>query len=155
MIKKRYCRENAYFSLEATLIMPLVFMTIFFLIYVGFFYYDNCLLTQDTYRLLIRAGQIKYSSNEEIAQKIKEEDAKWYYDKYVMCEWNNKKILVEYNSISIAQEAALNVSVPLTGNHAGERIWSMDTDVKVTRVRPVETIRFCRKTDSLLRKEMD
>lgn len=155
MLRQKYCKENAYFSLEATLIMPIVFMTILFLIYIGFFFYDKCLLKQDIYRMLIRAGQIKYSSNEEVVQKIKEEDAKWYYDKYVMCMWGNRKIEVEYNSILISNKAALNVSVPLVGRWVGNDMWIMDTEVRNTRVHPTKTIRACRKAESLLEKEKE
>lgn len=155
MIKRERLKENAYFSLEATLIMPFVFMAILFLIYTGFFFYDNCLLKQDTYRMLIRGSQIKYSSNEEVIQKIKEEDSKWYYDKYVMCVWGNKRIEVEHKSIFMEQEAALNVSIPFVSDLVGNNMWSLDTAVKAVRIHPTKTIRSCRKIESLLGKEKE
>ena len=105
--------------------------------------------------MLIRGSQIKYSSNEEVMQKLKEEDSKWYYDKYVMCIWGDKRIEVEYNSIFIGQMAALNVSIPFVSDLTGNDLWVMDTSVKIVRIHPTETIRSFRKIESILEKEKD
>lgn len=142
-------KENAYFSLEACIIMPLVFYSIIFLMYVGFYQYDKCILQQDVFRMLIRGSQTKFLSNEELAQKMKEEDAQWYYDKYVLCSWNDKKIEVGYGEICIKQQAVLNASVPIIMEWTGMEFWDMSMNFSSTRIHPVKTIRSCRKLEKL------
>lgn len=146
-MKGYHGKENAYFSLEACLVMPIVFYTIIFLIYVGFYHYDKCLLQQDIYRMLIRGSQVKFSLNEEVARKIKEEDAKWYYEKYILCNWEDKTVEVLHDKIRIKQQAAVKASVPMLIKWTGMEMWSIDVDFESARIRPTDIIRNCRKLE--------
>lgn len=145
--------ENAYFTLEACMIMPLVFMVILFIMYTGFFFYNKCLLKQDTYRLLLRAGQIKNASNEEIAEEIRQMDSNWYYDKYVMCKIGDKYIEVNHDNLVIKQSATLNVNIPLLEKWFGADVWELGTTVEVKRICPTGIIRSRRKLEKLIQKE--
>ena len=145
-------RENAYFSLEACLIMPIVFWTIIFVMYMGFYQYDKCVLQQDLFRMLIRGSWQKFLSNEELAQKMKEEDAKWYYEKYVLCNWENKQLEVGHNEIRIAQTAVFDVKVPLIGKWTTNGDMEICADFTGTRIHPVETIRSCRKLEGFVER---
>ena len=51
---------NAYMTIEASLIIPLVLGTYFFLIFTGFFLYNRCVLAQDTYIKCYRASTFTY-----------------------------------------------------------------------------------------------
>lgn len=104
--------------------------------------------------MLIRGNQIKFSSNEEVAQKIKEEDAKWYYEKYVLCGWKDKTIEVEYDSIRIKQQAVMRASVPMLVKWTGMNSWSLDMDFESTRICPTDTIRNCRKVKQVAERGM-
>lgn len=148
-------KQNAYFTLEACLIMPFVFGVIVFIMYVGFYSYNKCLLRQDTYRLLIRGGQVKNASNEEVINKIKEEESRWYYDKYVICLWEDKIIRVERDSINISNNGRMKVSIPFVEEIVGDNVWKMSIDAKANRIHPIDTIRSCRKVESWLTKEME
>ncbi len=146
-------RENAYFTLEACMIMPIVFMVILFIMYSGFFLYNKCLIKQDTYRILLRACQMKNVSNEEVAEEIREIDSKWYYDKYVLCRFGDKHIEVNHDNIVIEQEATLNVNLPLLQKWLGTDTWGLETGAEVKRVRPTQIIRSRRKLEKLTQKE--
>lgn len=135
------------------MIMPLVFMVIFFIMYNGFFFYNKCLLKQDTYRLLLRAGQIKNASNEEIADEIRQIDANWYYDKYVMCQFGDKYIEVNHDNFEVRQKAALDVNIPLLQKWLGVDMWELGVTVEVRRISPTEIIRARRKMEKLTQKE--
>ncbi len=149
---KRDVQPDAYFSLEACLIMPLVFYFICFLIYAGFYQYDRCLLYQDTYRLLIRGSQVKFADSAEVSQKIQREDAGWYYEKYVLCNFGKKMIEVDYGNIHLSQEAALAVSFPVIVRWTGKDAWGIRVDVTGGRIRPTDTIRNCRKVEKILER---
>lgn len=146
-------KANAYFTLEACVIMPFVFGVVVFIMYVGFYSYDQCLLRQDVYRLHIRGSQVKNASNEDVVNKIMEEDFSWYHDKYVMYACGDKCISVDHDSINISGEGRLNVTFPLGNTLVGENAWAIKTESDTIRIHPVDTIRSCRKIVNLLEKE--
>ena len=51
---------NAYMTIEASLIIPLVLGTYFFLIFTCFFLYNKCVLAQDSYVKCYRASTFTY-----------------------------------------------------------------------------------------------
>ena len=146
--ENRACKQNAYFTLEACMIMPFVLGVIILVMYWGFYSYDKCISQQDVYRLLIRGCQIKDASNEYVLNKIKEESER-FGDKYVMYISDGKRVAVEHNSINISEKGVLNVKVPFIEFLFEENIWSINTESKTTRIHPIETIRLCKKVESL------
>ena len=140
-------KENAYFSLEACLILPLVFYMLLFLIYAGFYQYDRCLLRQDTYRLLIRGSQVSFAGNEEVLKKLKEEDTNWCYDKYALCSLGNRELEVKHGSIRITQKAVVKVPFLVLGEWLGKAEWEFSIDAEGGRRRPTQVIRNCRKLE--------
>lgn len=146
-------KENAYFSLEACLILPLVFYVLIFLIYVGFYQYNQCLLHQDIYRFLIRGNQVRFMDNYGVAEKLKEEEATWYYEKYMLCSWGSKTIEVEHGSIRLAQAGVLRVPFSVLTEWTGKPEWKFSVDAKGCRVRPTETIRNCRRLETVVERK--
>lgn len=49
---------NGYMTTEAAFIVPITIFVIVWLIYVGFFQYDRCLIFQDDYSLAVQCGGI-------------------------------------------------------------------------------------------------
>lgn len=144
--------EQGYFSVEAALIMPIVLYSLIFVIYIGFFQYNRCLLLQDSYRMLLRGEQIKKDNNDEVCAELKRQDARWYYDKYMLSNFGGKTIEVSYNQIRIAQEMSINIPFSMLQDWTKGKQWKTDIDIAVSRMRPVETIRNCRKVEALLDK---
>lgn len=140
-------KENAYFSLEACLILPLVFYMLLFLIYAGFYQYDRCLLYQDTYRLLIRGSQVSFAGNGEVLKKLKEEDENWYYEKYGFCSMEGRELEVRHGSIRIAQKAVIKVPFLILSEWSGKSEWEFSVDAEGGRSRPTQVIRNCRKLE--------
>lgn len=151
-IRKKYHWPNAYLSLEACLIMPMVFYCIFFVIYVGVYQYNRCLLCQDIYRLLIRGSQVKFADNAEVVQRLQEEDAKWYYAKYMWCKFGKKTIEVDHGTIHLVQDAVLTVVFPVLAQWTGRESWKIHEDVTGGRIRPTDTIRNCRRLEKVLER---
>ncbi len=159
MFKKKFRSQtdiheaNAYLTLEASLIMPFVLMILVFLIYTGFYYYDKCLLQQDAYRIMIRGSQMRFMTNEEVAQKLLNDDLNLNDDKYVMCVVADKRIGVDYNSISVEQQAMLRAAYPSIFRTTGNNVWEMNFRKVAVRIHPVETIRSFRKIENIIERE--
>lgn len=55
-------RENAYFTVEAAMVMPIVVFVIALLIYLGLFQYDRCLREQDMGMQTLRSTENQWSA---------------------------------------------------------------------------------------------
>lgn len=146
-------KENAYFSLEACLILPIVFYVLIFLLYAGFYQYNRCLLHQDIYRLLIRGSQVRFMDNYGVAEKLKEEEKTWYYEKYMLGSWGSKTIEVEHGSISMAQKGVLRVPFSVLTEWIGKLEWEFSVEAKGCRIRPTQTIRNCRRLEGVAERK--
>ena len=79
-------RENAYFTVEAALVVPMVISTILFIIYMLFFQYDRCLMEQDMGALIIWGCSVESSDEEKFKESIRERIQGIYQEKYVAWE---------------------------------------------------------------------
>lgn len=57
---------SGYFTVEATLIMMFVLYSCVFIIYVGFYQYNRCVMEQNAYRIALRASGFYRENNEEV-----------------------------------------------------------------------------------------
>lgn len=57
---------SAYMTVEATLIVPFVMYISIFLLYLGFFQYDRCLMRQDAYRAALYGSSIYRVDNGKV-----------------------------------------------------------------------------------------
>lgn len=96
-------------TVEATLLLPLFFLIIVFLIFTGFYMYDQCVMQQDIFRAMIRTQQIKWVSDKEISNKFLQMEDDWYYDKYVSFMKSPKTLAITNDSFEITQEAKIKV----------------------------------------------
>ena len=64
---------QAYITVEATFLMPLILGGIIFIIYLGFYLYNCCLLQQAAYTAALRGSLIEEGRDSEIRQWTEEE----------------------------------------------------------------------------------
>lgn len=77
--KERRRPLGGYFTVEASLLMGIVVTILVFVIYLGFFQYDRCVLAQDTYLLCFRTSLLREGGDTE---KLKEMAPRQYGSKY-------------------------------------------------------------------------
>ena len=75
--------EAAYFTAEAAFIMPIVFGTLLFMVYLFLYQYDRCLLEQDIGAMALWGSLVEVSDTIELEQKTQERMAGLYKEKYV------------------------------------------------------------------------
>ena len=131
-------------SVEASLIMPFVFLIIIFLMYVGFYMYDDCLIVQDNARIAIRLGQIKWVSDERVLAEFRNIENDWYYDKYVSFIKGERKVNLSNDKIVLSQGASLRTPAILPFG-SGENSWPMGDEVSAERRDIVRILRDLRK----------
>ena len=67
-----YCK-NAYFTVEAALVVPVVMGTMLFVIYMLLFQYNRCLMEQDIGAMVIWGSNMEVSDDETFEEKVRQE----------------------------------------------------------------------------------
>lgn len=151
MSEKRKVKRIAakgYMTLEAAFIMPWVVFLFVFLIYIGFYLYDKCVLFQDAYTVCFR-GSVQ-----------KEEGAELPYINTHMEEQFGKKYFGVGKVWGSAEQAGQEVKVygfcrvkmpfPHFLTMAGKDGWQIQTSAKAQVINPTKVIRKCRMVEGLL-----
>lgn len=140
--------ENAYLTVEAALVLPLVFGVIFFIVYMLLFQYDRCLMEQDLGAMALWGCSVE-ASDEEALEKLAEERMKaMYRDKYAAWRFTELASRMERNRFTASGKAQLRFPVPGL-NFWGGNVWDTEVVYEYKRLSPVAFIRLCRGLKSL------
>ena len=136
---------NAYFTVEAALVLPVVMGTILFVIYMLLFQYDRCLLEQDLGGMVLWGSRLEESDREELEKKVQERISGMYQEKYAA--WNMTALEASLEKNKFSARGAGQVAFPLPGwNFWGAgNLWRTRADYTASRLSPVTFIRLCRK----------
>ena len=92
---------KGYMTIEASLILPMVFGVILFVISLLFYSYDRCLLEQDVTALVVRGEYLEGENIQEKVEFLEQEIQNWYVDKYIWMEVMVHALAVKENSVRI------------------------------------------------------
>lgn len=137
--------KNAFFSVEAAMIVPLAISVILLAVSLFVFQYDRCLMEQDMAAQALKAASAEAQTNEELAEKIQMQTAGLYRNKYVawdliMFEVNMKKGIVE-----ALGEGVFRFPLPGWNFQGREDSWNARAGYKAHRISPTAFIRNYRK----------
>lgn len=131
---------RAYLTVEASLVVTLVIYVYVFIIFMAFFQYDRCLLTQDSYILAMRGSREKYADSNEIYGQLKRERFEMNTEKYLAFSWNETSIEVKESNIAVNQGGS--VKTPIMANtFMLPEIWQINIAKESARISPVTLIR--------------
>lgn len=103
---------KGYFTLEAALLMPMVFAVYCFLFYIGFYQYDRCLAEQDLRLALLRGSKTGQADG---AERLAETYAIYENlgtDKYIAAEIERPQIRIAYGRITAHAGGRLEIPAP-------------------------------------------
>lgn len=151
MQKKESC--GAYFTVEATLVLPLVMSAILLNIYLFCFQYDRCLMEQDLGSLILWCSEVRLENAdtlEEQEEKIQNWAAEIYRDKYVAWELTTVDVRMEQNQISVVGRGELTFPVPGWNFWNDINLWKEEVIYESRSISPVFYIRQLRKLNDML-----
>ena len=151
MRKKKSCK--AYFTVEATLVLPLVMSAILLEIYLFCFQYDRCLLEQDMGSLILWCSEIRLENADTVKEqeeKIQNRTSEIYSDKYVAWELTTIDVQLEKNRISVIGRGQLTFPVPGWNLWNDINLWKDEVTYESRSISPVFYIRQLRKLDEML-----
>lgn len=150
--------DNAYFTVEAALVFPIVLSAMLVGIYLFCFQYDRCLLEQDMGWLIVWCSEaaLESAGNTEILQKqIQLRTAEIYKDKYVSWEMTSVNVRLEKNDICVTGQGGLIFPVPGWNMWNDSNLWETGVSYESACLSPVFYIRQYRKLQELLRGKED
>lgn len=147
--------SNAYFTIEAALVLPLVIGAMMMGLYLFCYQYDRCLLEQDMGSLLIFScaqATENADSTDEIRENIELRAGELNRKKYAAWELTALDIKLEKNHISIIGQGQLTFPVPGWNLWNNINVWEAKVSYGSNRLSPVFYIRQYRKIHGLFQK---
>lgn len=145
-------RRNAYFTVEAALVLPMALGAMLLGIYLFCYQYDRCLLEQDIGCLLIR-GNALISENAGDTQKAEEElkrqAAQIFQEKYAAWRFTAIDIGLDHNKLSCEGRGEMVFPAPEWNFWNRSRYWEAGISRDSSRLSPVFYIRQYRKLQGL------
>jgi hypothetical protein len=137
--------ENAYMTVEAALVLPIVFAVQLLAVYLFIFQYDRCLLDQDVGRLSVLGCRAEAGDKDELTDSLKKAASEVYYEKYLA--WNMESLTVELvkENVCVEGSGALKFPVPGWQLWDGETRWTASAVSEYQRLQPVFLIRQYKK----------
>lgn len=141
-------RRNAYFAVEAALVLPMVMSAMMIGIYLFCYQYDRCLLEQDIGSLMIWSNAVATENageSEEIRESLQTRASDINLEKYTAWEMTAVEIKLEKNDISLIGRGELTFPIAGWNRWNDDNLWEAEVQYKCDRLSPVFYIRQYRK----------
>ena len=149
-------RHNAYFTVEAALVLPLVISVMLLVTYLFCFQYDRCLLEQDMGGLALWSSATASGYTEDtkdLNMLLTQRATDVYQGKYVAWKNTNVEIRLEKNQISVSGSGELTFPIPEWNLWNDSSRWETKINFQNSRRSPVFYIRQYRKLKGLFSNE--
>lgn len=97
---------KGYMTVEASLVIPMVFGMVVFILSLLFYSYDRCLLEQDVMTYVVRSVYLDGDSVEEKTQSLEAELRNWYRDKYVWMDISVRELMIKADAVELKAEGS-------------------------------------------------
>lgn len=146
--KKRRRGTGGYFTVEASIIVPLVMMLIGFLFSCTYHLYHKCVLSQDVYLIAFRGSAVHDQESEEFRSRIGQEAERQFGKKYFTQSRKLDHIEVSRDHINIS--ASVTTKNSFFSKILPVRLWTIHIEREAQMIRPVEWIRKVRTYKKML-----
>jgi hypothetical protein len=134
---------GAYFTVEASYILPMVLMIFIIIIYLAFYLYDRCLFAQDSYILCYRESYVKNGGDRP--EELRSRASRQFGTKYFALRGHSFQTAEENNGI-IMQGSAFLIPRAFSGSLLiPERTWNIQYSAGAKYTDPPLDIRRYRR----------
>ena len=136
--------EQAYMTVEASLVLPTIIGGIIFILYLGIFLYNYCTINQTAYIAALRGSQIKNVSTDEMDNYVKKQIDELLFQNILAREEVKKEVSTSIGKVTV--KMSTDVNIPFSDLLSAKiHIWEIKTEGYANRVNPIEIIRGVRK----------
>ena len=144
-VKKGICRNaEAYLTVEAALILPMVLGVVLLVIYLLFFQYDRCLMEQNVGKLAMRGCTFQLMDSKEIVARIVAQ-SRQTDERFLAWELGDIKVTIKGNRVRVERSGELEFPFKRFVFWQAESAWQSQIAYENYRIEPVQFIRNCRK----------
>ncbi|MDE7271874.1 MAG: pilus assembly protein [Lachnospiraceae bacterium] len=149
---KKQC-EAAYFTVEASLILPMTMLFTVMMIFLAFYSYDRCVMEHSAYEAALRGAGSHFRTAEEAESAARIAAARLVEDKLFAIHDFSYDVSVDGGSVTVTYHCIVNM--PLV-TWLGEYVPGIDMTLNISRsaqrFRPTRTIRDFRIWNELVNK---
>jgi hypothetical protein len=137
-------KVEAYLTVEAAMVLPIVLGTILFVIYLLFFQYDRCLMEQGAGVLAMRGCTLQTADSKELVEVLliqsQQED-----ERYLA--WNacTAQIRMKGNYVKVEYSGVLDFPFKGLAFWRDSSAWDSKATYENLRIKPTFFVRKCRK----------
>lgn len=136
---------DAYLTVEAALVLPIVFMVQILIIYLWFFQYDRCLMEQGMASIALRGCTLQMEDKTQIAQKLYQESEQMNAKNYLAWDVSHAEVVLKGSRVNVKQSGSLKFPFQNLAFRQGEGAWSSSAVYENHRISPMAFIRNCRR----------
>lgn len=140
-------RLHGYMTIEATLLMPIVWFSLFFIIFAGFFQYDRCVAEQDGKMIVLRASEMRGKDEATVIRTVMREGELAGRKKLLFSDGVQKELQVTKDKVRIKVSGKVNTLLKSLIKE-GPHIFSYTTEYEAEKYDPVHFIRTCRRIEN-------
>jgi len=134
--------KNAYFTVEAALVLPMIIGAIILAVYLLLFQYNRCLLEQDIGGLVVWSS-VSDGGEEELVAGLETRIENIYWEKYLIWEMTGFDVKIKNNICRATGSGQICFPLPGWNFWNEENFWSAETEWECRRIEPVEFVRMC------------
>lgn len=142
---------DAYLTVEAALVLPIMITIILFIVYMLLFQYDRCLLEQDLGAMALWGSSVEEEDGKSLEEMARERMRALYKDKYAAWSFTSLEARLEKNRFAARGSAHLALPIWDMGKWRNESIWRTEAEYGYRRLSPAAFIRLCRGLKKLIR----
>ena len=139
---------GAFVTIEYTLLIPVLLFLYTFLIYMGLFLHNRCVLQANAYLLGVEGSHLTVTDPAEKVARLQEKERQLYH-KYILAEELSCTYQVRGNYIYISSNGQMVNPFSLAG--IGADIWSLNADCQTITISPADTLRLCKAGRNFLK----
>jgi hypothetical protein len=151
---KKY--EPAYFTLEASLIFPMVLLFTSMMIFLAFYSYDRCIMQLSAYEAALRGASNHYESASEAESVAQSAAAVLINDKLFAMKDFKYSVEVDASKVTVNYHCIVNMPFKSwLGGYTGgfsDKLMTIDVSASASRLHQARTIRQCRVLNKLIKE---
>lgn len=137
-----------YMTLEAALLMPMVWFSLFFLIFMGFFQYDRCIAEQDSKIIVLRASEMREEDGATIIRTVLEKGELAGKKKLIFSNGIQRELHITNDKAKIKISGGVNTILGSLVKEERLNVFSYAAEYEAKKYDPVQVIRICRRIES-------
>lgn len=130
---------KAYFTVEASMIIPMVIFLFAIIFYLTFFLYDRCIASQDAYILAFRGSICCDMGTGEIEQYVRKQAQEQFGKRYMALTGFTEKVQADRNKVEV--EITGEIKSAFAKQLLNNGRWNFQENAAADRICPTHCIR--------------